>query len=283
MTYGALKIRLVQMFPGVSLDLIEGWIQDRYSEILAELDWSRLNVESILLTTAPYTTGTAAVTLGSASIVGTGTAWTAAMSGRAFRVTGRDEIYEFSYVTATTGTLDRVYEGPTGATAGYSIAQAIYPLPSDARLLEDGAFSGLERLTHGQLNSTAALRTVTGTPRYWASYLMDDGSTPPRLQVEFWPTPDTAAGIPFSYVSDAADLTSTATVLAVWISSTALLEGVCARVLRHLEKYTGTALAQAATDKALKQMRRQEAGRMGSATLTLDSYYTSHRTRRGCR
>src|ERR1035438_2415580 len=50
MTYGQIKLRLTQAFPGVSLDLIEGWINDRYAEILGELPWTRLTVQTTLTT-----------------------------------------------------------------------------------------------------------------------------------------------------------------------------------------------------------------------------------------
>jgi hypothetical protein len=50
MTYGQLKLRVTQLFPGVSPEVIEGAIADRYAEILAELPWSRLSVETTLTT-----------------------------------------------------------------------------------------------------------------------------------------------------------------------------------------------------------------------------------------
>src|ERR1035437_10274292 len=144
-----------------------------------------------------------------------GAHWGTEMRGRAFRVAGRSEFYEFTWLTATTGTLDRPYEGTTSATAGYSIFQNVYPLPADCRLVNDDAFSDMYgpmvRFTHGELNESDPSRIQTGTPRAWASY-MDDSSTPPRMQVEIWPIPDVAIGIPFTYVGDAAPLTDTSTI-----------------------------------------------------------------------
>ena len=134
MTYGNLKFRLTKMFPGVDLDIVEGFIADRYAEILGELPWSRLNVEAMLLTAAPYSTGTVAVTQGSTAIVLAGGAWTAAMNGQAFRTVGRSEFYAFTFSDATHGALDRPYEGDASTAAGYSLFQHIYPLPADCRL-----------------------------------------------------------------------------------------------------------------------------------------------------
>ena len=107
LTYGQLKFRLTKQFPGVDLDLIEGWIDDRYAEILGELPWSRQNVQSVLQTVAPYSTGTVTLAAGSNTVSLTGGAFTASMTGMAFRVTGEDDIYGFTYVDATDGLLDR--------------------------------------------------------------------------------------------------------------------------------------------------------------------------------
>ena len=283
MTYGSLKFRLTKMFPGLDADVLEGFCNDRYAEILGELPWSRLTVQSRLLTTAPYSTGTAAVVGGSAAVTGLGTAWAIEMSGRAFRVTGRSEFYEFTWLTATTGTLDRPYEGPDSPLAGYSLFQNVYPLPADCRLLNDDAFSDIYgpmvRSTHGELNESDPWRLQTGTPRAWASY-MDDSSTPPRMQVEIWPVPDLAVGIPFTYVGDAAPLTDTSTILQVWMQPTALVEGIVGKIKAYLKDYAGAQLAMLAAKSALQNMRTSEAQGMAPAQMKLDSYYTAHRRRR---
>jgi hypothetical protein len=284
-TYGDLKFRLTQQFPGLSLDLIEGWINDRYFEILGELPWQRLQISSQLVTTAPFTDGTVAVTNGSTTLTLAGGAWVAAMSGLGFRTTGRSEFYEFTYVSSTSGRLDRPYEGPTAAAAGYSIFQSVYPLPADCRLLQDDAFSSrfgpMLRMSHGELNVSDPSRLATGTPSSWAVY-MDDGSTPPRLQVELNPIPDRAVGIPFTYFSDAGALSDTSTILQVWMQPSALVEGVVAKIKRHLKDYVGSQLAAADAKAALANMRTSEAQGMGPAHMKLDSYFTAHRRRR-CR
>src|ERR1039457_3453391 len=107
MTYGDLKFRLLKAFPGLDLDLLEGWIGDSYAEILGALPWTRLNVQGMLLTTAPYVTGTVAVTQGSSTIALTGGTWSAAMTGRGFRVGTDTAFYQFTYLNAIAGSLDR--------------------------------------------------------------------------------------------------------------------------------------------------------------------------------
>lgn len=285
MTYGDIKFRLTKAFPGVDLDLIEGWINDRYTEILGELPWQRQDVESVLITVAPYSTGTVALTQGSTAVTLTDGTWTSAMNGRAFRTPPRSEFYQFTYSSSTTGILDRPYEGPTATASGYSIFQHIYPLPSDCRLLEDDAFDGkfgpLKRFTHAQLNSSDPWREATGVTQGWASY-MDDSSTPPLMQVEIYPVPDSAVGIPFTYAAQDGPLTATSTLLKVWLQPTALIEGVTAKIKAHLRDYNGAQLHMASAIGAVKIMRNTEAQGMAPASLTLDSYYTAHRRSR-CR
>jgi hypothetical protein len=86
-----------------------------------------------LVTVAPYTTGTIAVTNGSSSVVGTGTAWTTALHGnQVLKVSGDSNWYFISSVGSTTGiTLATKYVGTTAAAATYSIYTVRFPLPSD--------------------------------------------------------------------------------------------------------------------------------------------------------
>src|SRR6185436_18932416 len=103
MTVGKLKLRMLKQFPGTDLDVLEGFISDRYGEIIQELAWSRLNVSALLQTIAPYADGTVAVAAGSSDITLTGGAWTPQMSDRFFRVGGRPEFYGFHYSSPTAG------------------------------------------------------------------------------------------------------------------------------------------------------------------------------------
>jgi hypothetical protein len=288
MTYGDLKFRLSQMFPGVSLDIIEGFINDRYAEVLGELPWSRLNVQAVLSLTAPYTTGTVAVTQGSASIALTGGAWDSTMTGRGFRVAGQSEYYQFSFSSSTAATLDRPFEGVTAAAAGYSVFQAVYPLPADCRLLEGNCFAApgfgeLTRTTHVEIDAFDPGRLVVGAPTKFAVYMDDSNAIPPQMQVEVWPVPNVSMGLPFTYASDAGDLASTTTVLQAWLQPAALVEGSIGKIKAFLKDYTGAAFHGVAAKAALMNMRTSEAQGLAPAKMQLDSYYTRHRTKRWCR
>ena len=87
-----------------------------------------------------YTTGTVAVTNGSATITGTNTVFTQEMVGRFFKITdlsdrGDGMYYKVVTFTSTTSTvLENVYEGTTLTGVTYEIDQA-FNLPEDMQIL----------------------------------------------------------------------------------------------------------------------------------------------------
>jgi len=77
------------------------------------------------LTAEDYTTGTITVTNNSASVVGLSTSWTSAMVGRYLEVIADGSWYKISSVeSATTLTLENVYQGTTAATQSYIIGES---------------------------------------------------------------------------------------------------------------------------------------------------------------
>jgi hypothetical protein len=90
------------------------------------------------LSVAKYTTGTVALTNGSATVTGSGTTFTRAMVGRYFQVTDADGDglwYKVSgYTSATVITLENFYQGTTDSSNTYQIAEA-FGLPEDLHML----------------------------------------------------------------------------------------------------------------------------------------------------
>ena len=112
-------------------DLIKEGIQmglDRATMV----DLPYLMTPGVITTVAPYTTGTIAVTNGSADIVGTDTVWTEAMVGRKIRFGSDNAYYRIkTFTDATHLTLETVYQGTTDADATYSLYKDEYRLPAD--------------------------------------------------------------------------------------------------------------------------------------------------------
>src|SRR3990172_8330394 len=128
LTFGELRLNLSQRFPAVHLTVLTSLINERYRRLARMLPWQDWTLQSVLQTAAVYETGTVALTKGLNTVTGTGTTFTSSMGGRGFRVPGQNAFYQFTYVSATSGTLDRVYEGETAAAAAYRIFQNVYPL-----------------------------------------------------------------------------------------------------------------------------------------------------------
>jgi hypothetical protein len=137
----------------------------------------------------------------------------------------------------------------------------------------------MTRTTHGELNLSDQWRVQVGTPYAWASY-MDGNSVPPFMQVELYPVPNLAVGIPFTYSADLPALGDTSLAIAPWIQPGALVQGVIALLKGYLRDYTGAQLAAVSAAAALKQMRGSEAQGMAPGQMRLDSYYVGYRTRR---
>jgi len=186
--------------------------------------------------------------------------------------------------------------GATAAAAAYSIYQSVYPLPANCRFLDDGAFSSFEL---GPLRRLAVeegqSRLVTGAgyppyaesacpfvgvPRVWWPY-MDDGSTPPNMQVRLFPVPDKAYGIPYTYCAEEPNPSGTSVTLLPWVQTAALIEGTTAKIKRHLKDYAGAQVHKTAFGDAVQVMMSQEAYRRGPVQVQMGGYYTNYRMRRG--
>lgn len=127
-------------------DYAKGLVNDTYTRTLPRtVDWDPLVKETFLSMTPYYNTGTASVTAGSTTVTGAGTTWTSAMTatdGYKIKFSGNDNIYTFTYVGATSGTISPALSGATALTASnYSIFRDEYSLASDFnRLLQNGSF-----------------------------------------------------------------------------------------------------------------------------------------------
>lgn len=93
--------------------------------------WGFMSKEQSIALSAPITAGTVTVTNGSATIVGVGTGWNSAITGRQFRKSGDSVSYTITFLTATTATIVPAYQEATEAGADYIIFQELYSLVAD--------------------------------------------------------------------------------------------------------------------------------------------------------
>lgn len=284
-TLGYINQRLTKEFPGVDAVVRLGIINDRYQEILERLPWSRLDKETVIQTVAQYVTGTVAITAGGTAITGTGTAWTAAMTGRQIHIAGRSEAYTFTYASATTGTIDRAYEGATETAGAYLIAQSIYALPSDCRIIRSLRNLSLPKLINrrdrAQGDVTDPGRIFAGPPSYWNEY-MDDSSDPPLMQVELWPAADAIYSVQVSYTAEKGYLAQSDTSVAFvpWAQPGALMAGCRADLALLAEKLPLAQIHAGHFENLMVQMVNNESRRQGPSEMTMQSVYTRHRQKR---
>ena len=146
------------------------------SEFLPEYveDWWWMRSEGVLTLEPPITTGTVAVTDGSASITFS-SAPAASVAGYRFKVEGHPEVFKIATHTggATAATLDSVYTGDDATAAEYKLMKVEYSLDSSVE---------------------AVIGPMTGfrnNPRII-------GLSPERMD-ELYPLPDLTTGIPRAF------------------------------------------------------------------------------------
>lgn len=281
MTYGEIRLHLQKSLAGVDPELIADWIQGRYTRILDTLSWKRQETESVLQAVASYAIGTLTVTQGSNVVTSDGTpatVFTTAMTGRMIRIASQNEYYQFTYVSATSGTLDRAYEAASATEQSYRIDQAIFLLPASCRIVRQVTpMQGgrpLPILTPGELNRRAPTRNSYGTPMA-AVPTWDNFSDPPRLQIELYPVPDcpdsqgTVPSWAIDYIYEEADLDKDATSVSLkpFVRPACLIEGVKADGQRHLKDFTAAREYEGEYDKLLAQMQSINAQQRGPTAL----------------
>ncbi len=285
MTYGQLRLQITQENPGIPLEKLDGWIQDRYTEILDRVEWKRTQAESVIVAPASYQDGTIIATEGSATIAGFGTAWTTAMSGRTIRIDNQSEFYQFTYVSANVGLLDRGWEHPSTTASTYRIDQSVFLLPADCRIVKDcrGLHDwemSLERVTPGELNRRAGQRTTYGTPQMYAP-TFDNFSDPPIMQVELYPIPESpntdAEDLSYAvtYDFDSSDIapTQTSSSLLPWVRPSALKAGVKASMLLDAKDWNGATKMQQEMDRLVQIMARVNTAQIGPEPIRISQQY----------
>jgi len=184
-TWGQLRFLLQTGAPDVSLDLLDGWLNTRYTTVLSATDWIGLKAHSTIQTTAAYQSvagvDTVTFTVGSNAVTGVATGWTVAITGRRFYRPGDTALYTATYVSAVSLTLDRVYQGlgseadgTVYAASPYVFMTNVYDLPADCRgivtVLDAITGRPMPDFTKDQLDMATGARTLVGDPKAYAEY-----------------------------------------------------------------------------------------------------------------
>jgi hypothetical protein len=302
-TWGQLRMILATGAPDVSLDLLDSYLNTRYSTVLSATDWIGLKAHATVQTTAAYQSiagaDTATFTVGSNAVAGVATAWTNAITGQNVYRPGDTATYVATYVSSTSLTLDRPYEGLGSDVAGavyaatpYVFMQNVYALPADVRgivtvlnPLNDLPMAGF---TKDQLDASTGPRTLVADPTSWAEY--DDSTEPappasaPAVvhRIEFYPPPLRARGFPLEYLRDPYmfDGTNTSRSPLPFVTDKVLLDGARADIATGNEAIR----YEASFSRELTRMLLVEhTQRRVKAPILMASRFTRHRLARAAR
>lgn len=280
MTYGSFRLVIRKLCPGVDVEILDNWIANRYQEILDRLPWKRIESDVVISCPSSYATGTITAVQGSATITGVGTTWATTMNGLVLRINNQPEYYQFTYVSPTSATLDRVYEAASADSLTYRIDQAIFVLPANCRVIRGvkpmhDRESPLTRKTPGELNDISTDRNNYGTPCYFTP-AWDNFSDPPRLQIELFPIPSVpnSSGALLSFVADCildpASLDDTTSVsLLPWVRPQALENGVRADFSRWSKDWTGAVAYETRFEELVKAMSNIDSEQRGAQVMQL--------------
>ncbi len=192
-------------------DYAKGLVNDSYTRSLpGQNDWNPIIKTAYLTMSAYYSTGTVACTAGATSLTGTGTTWIStqtANNGWKIKFAGLDIVYDFTYVSSTTATINPGLEGATNLSGGsYSLFRDEYALPSDFdRFLKNGSiyvyqggrvYNIIGELPKDQFR--AEFFPEPSDPIFRAMLTLTDTSGYRLLRLN--PPPKTARVYPFEYV-----------------------------------------------------------------------------------
>ncbi len=283
-SWGDIRAELESEFEGIGFDLLDSKIRSAYEDILGERDWSWLKGTDRVECEAKYTTGTITLTQGSASITGVDTAWNLDLDGRELQLVARNEVYDFTFVDATTATLDRPYEGETASDVAYILFRRTYALSVLVKGIQRAhnprTIKNLDEKNRTDLLNRAL---VFGEPGYYAM-APSAGEDPVYKNITFWPAPESSLSIDIDYQKAVANFngenTGESPLPEVYIGA---IVDLAASKLYATKKYKDLALATARSELAkstLDRMHREENLRIPPSEVEISDHYTSHELKR---
>lgn len=167
--------------------------------------WSFLQDIAQVVSIAPYTTGTVAVTNGTTAVAGTLTVFPAAGVGQFIEFDGQNYWYEITVRTSGTDiTIRTAYTDPAGGNLSgdtYRILYALYDLPLNFgwmnALWDVTGQSPLAEMNFGEDHLLHAMRAGTGDPEGYA--LVGKRHDPNVKQIMLYPAPAAAKVYQIAY------------------------------------------------------------------------------------
>ena len=266
MTLGEIALLAKKQCPLADLELIEGWLEQRYRQVLDSIPWQRRETSMTVGLAAEYSVGTVALLNGSTSLTLTDGTFTPDMDGRAIRFQGAT-VYNFLYVGPATGQLDRAYEGISELATKFQMNVYRVQLPLNARLItsvQTGDGQELESQSRSKFRRSRLLDT--GIPRAF-TWGLDAVATQPMLEVNPMPVVATTLSVELITEGDL-DAEAKNSALETWLPHGLLLAGVIADAKANERDYTGYGVFEDRFQMLLTQQVSKSVERMGPVALT---------------
>lgn len=200
-------------------DFARGIINDVYTRVLPRMtDWHPIINSDNLTMVARYNTGTLAVDAAGTTVTGTGTTWTTVMvatDGYKIKIAGNDNVYTFTYVSATSGTISPALSGADDLSGkDYEIFKDEYELNSAFnRLLKNGSVyvysngrlrDTISEVPHDMFRDEFRADTIDPIKRVM---LTRTHSTNGTQLIRVNPPPQTAKVYPYEYIERVSPMT----------------------------------------------------------------------------
>ncbi len=267
-TLGDLALRIIKKFPGTDLELVEGWIEQRYRDVLDRVPWPRQETRIVVGLPAEYNTGTIAATNGSNAVTITTGVFTPAMTGRVIRVPVEEVLYVFEYVDATTGLLDRGYEGVTGTGKTFRMNARILDLPANVRMITGVTRSDGQPLaswSKTEMRYRSARGKGVGEPIAYCP-AVDGADNLPRIEI--YPLPEVYSSLEVEAVLEGSvDATVKSTPLTTWMNPSVIEDGVSANCAASKADWTSADRFEGAYERGVAAAINKAAERMGPVEL----------------
>lgn len=232
-------------------------------ELWASRMWDKRKKEVVLVTVAPYITGTVTVTNGSTTLTGSGTTFTSAMTGRKFALSAGGPFYRVTYVSATEMTLARAYQETTASAQTYTIFQDEYDVASDLNVLRSiSALHTTDRghlgeVTEAELDARSYLTRSEGTPLLWAPCVETTAGT---YRIRLYPIPDAVYAFRVLYLKAWTALANDSNYHGLGENCDRLLLMAAALMAQHIpgaQRVTSEAEVAALTEKVWREQQMQ--------------------------
>lgn len=212
-TYLGLQNRTLRFLGGSSTttrDFVKEFLNDAGRAWWTAHEWKERRGTAWVSTLAPYSTGTATFTQGSASVTGSGTTWTTGMTGMKMALAYGSPEYVFTRTGATTGTLDRNYVEADASASAYVLYQDRIALSTSAdAVLDDemqihkAGYGQIGRLSRAEASMIQPLPTGAGIPDWWSLHDVSGGAQRIRVGPV---APDSIFSFRYGYLSDYTDM-----------------------------------------------------------------------------